>query len=192
MAKKFLSKNISVEWKFDLNKVLRDNFSNRQWANLTQYIVDQNILKKIERGISPVKGEGNFTKYKNPKQYPARLKQSNKPNLTLTGNMLSHYEAKESNELMAITLGLHKGTPKEELIKAKANNEGTQGQLVKMLGQTVKNKKRKNEIKQSSKGIPARPFIPLLGQTYTADIILEIRKAFAYCLDMAIKKGRNK
>lgn len=192
MAKKFTSKNVSVEWKYDLKKDLQENFSNRQWAHLSQYVIDQNILRKIDNGISPVQGERNFAKYKDKEKYPADKKPSNKPNLTLTGNMLSHYEARETNETMTITVGIHKDAPKEDLVKAIANNEGTQGKAAYNIARNTKNRKLKRDIQQASKGIPARPFIPIKDQSFTKDIILEIRKAFAYCLQQALNKRGNK
>ncbi len=192
MTKKYNGKNISVEWKFDLNEVLRNNFSNKEWADQSQYVVDQMILTKIDRGISPVNGVRTFQKYKNPERYPGNKKQNNKPNLALTGSMLSHYDARPGNEQMTITLGIHKDAPKEELIKAVANNEGTQSSLTGALAKSSKDKKLIKKVKQASKGIPARPFIPLKAQSFTRDITLAVRKYFAYCLDKAIKKGIKK
>lgn len=190
MSKKYTSKNIDVTWAFDLKKKLRDNFSNKEWANLTNYVVDQMILKKIDKGLSPVNGERMFQKYKNPKIYPGDQKQNNKPNLTLTGKMLSYYESRPTNNEMQITIGIHKDAPKEQLTKAVANNQGTQGSLVNQISKQTKDKKLKSKVKAAAKGIPARPFIPLKGQTFTRDIVLEVRKLFAYCLDKAIKKGK--
>lgn len=192
MSKKYSDKNISVEWKFDLNSVLRNNFSNNEWAKQSQYVVDQMILTKIDRGISPVNGVRTYQKYKNPERYPGDKKQNNKPNLTLTGSMLSHYEARAGDEQMSIRVGIPKSAPKEELIKAKANNEGTQSALTGALAKNSKDKKLIKKVKQASKGIPARPFIPLKTESFTRDITLAIRKYFAYCLDIAIKKGLKK
>ena len=190
--KKYTDKNISVTWAFDLSKTLRDNFSNKQWASLTQYVVDQMILTKIDKGLSPVNGERMFQKYKNPKQYPGALKQNNKPNLALTGNMLSYYNAREGKEPMEVIVGIPKDAPQKEITKAIANNQGTQSLLANKVTSNTKNRKLKSQVKASTKGIPARPFIPLKGQSFTRDIILEVRKYFAYCLDIAIKKGLNK
>lgn len=194
MSKKFTHKNVSVEWKFDLKKTLRDNFSNRQWADLSESVVNNLILRKIEKGLSPVNGVRMFQKYKNPKKYPADLKQNNKPNLTLTGSMLLYYSTKPSNNEMEITIGMQ-DAPEEEIVKAIANNRGTQSGKDKVAS-SVKKSSRDRKLQQAAaaiaKGIPARPFIPLKNQTYTRDIILEIRKLFAYCLNQAINRGRNK
>jgi hypothetical protein len=190
-VKKYSGKNISVEWKFDLKQTLRDNFSNKKWADLSRYVIDQMILTKIDKGLSPVQGERTFQKYKNPKKYPGHLKQNNKPNLKLTGQMLSHYDVKDSKNPMEISFGIHNTAPEKEQIKAKANNEGTQGTLVDELSKS-KNRKLNAQVKAATKGIPSRPFVPRKGQSFTRDIILEVRKHFATILDIAIKKGMKK
>ena len=213
--KKFAVKNISIEWRFKLKDQIRENFSNRQWADLTQKIVDTSIKRLIDKGLSPVAGQRMFQKYKNPEKYPGDLKSQNKPNLRLSGSMLSNYQAKATSEQMAITLGIHQDVNEEDRIKAKANNEGTETRLSKLAREDLKNRKknpidysqmtaeqRKKEkrlqrgLKQASKnllkGIVARRFVPLSGETYTRQILLEIRKAFAYCLKQALQRGRNK
>ena len=189
--KKFSNKHITITWKFDFDEVVTANFSNQQWADLSKYVVEQVILPKIERGVSPVNGERMFQKYKDPKSYPGNRKQNNKPNLALTGTMLSYYDAMPGESQMEIYLGMPDSTPKEEMVKAKANNSGTQSAVVNAITSRSKNRKLNTKIKAASKGIPARPFIPKKGQTYTRDIILAIRKYFAYCLDQAIKKGNK-
>lgn len=189
--KKYSSKGIEITWKFDFDEVVKSNFSNQQWADLSKYAVEQIILPKIERGVSPVNGERMFQKYKDPSKYPGNQKQNNKPNLALTGKMLSYYDAMPGDDKMELYIGMPDTTPKEEMIKAKANNEGTQSAAVNAITKNSKNRKLNTKIKAASKGIPARPFIPKKGQTYTRDIIIAIRKYFAYCLDQAIKKGNK-
>lgn len=192
MSKKFTSKHVSVEWKFDLSKVLRDNFSNRQWSDLSESVVNNLILRKIDKGLSPVNGVRAFQKYKDPKKYPGDQKPSNKPNLTLSGSMLSHYEARPGKEPMSLKIGIHADAPAKELVKARANNEGTQGKALNHIPKTALSRKAQGQAKAVTSGIPARPFVPKKDQTYTRDIILEIRKLFAYCLKQAINRGKNK
>ena len=193
-VKRFRDKLISVEWKYNFNDEVKQNFSNKEWAEKVQHVVSQVILPKIDKGVSPVHGERTFQKYKNPKQYPGDRKQNNKPNLTLTGEMLSHYTAEPTNKLMEIKVGMPDNLPKKEVVKVKANNEGTQSRVVNAVTRRTENRKLKARIKQASKGIPARPFIPLESkkQTFTKDIILAIRNYFAYALEKAIKKGEKK
>lgn len=187
--KKYSDKNVSVTWAFDLKKTLTDNFSNEQWADLSNKVVEDIIKPKIDKGLSPVQGERMFQKYKNPKQYPADQKQNNKPNLKLTGQMLYHYNARAGTNPMEIHIGIPKDSGEEVLTKAVANNQGTQSGLVNKISKQTKDRKLKAKVKAASKGIPARPFIPLKGQSFTRDIILEVRKHLATILDKAIKKG---
>lgn len=192
MSKKYVGKNVSVEWKFDLSKTLRENFSNRQWAKLSEEVVKNMILEKIDKGLSPVNGERMFQKYKDPKRYPGNKKSSNKPNLRLSGDMLGTYTTKAGNENMSISFGIFDS---EQKIKAKANNEGTQGAksaLSNKIARNSRDRKLQRVAKSIAKGIPSRPFIPLKGQNFTRDIVLEIRKLFAYCLNQAINRGKNK
>ena len=42
----------------------------------------------IARGVSPIRGNGRFPKYKDPKKYPGKLKPKTPVNLHLTGDML--------------------------------------------------------------------------------------------------------
>lgn len=172
--KRFTSKNLDVSWAYDLKKTLQDNFSNRQWAKLSQYVVDQQILKDLDKGNSPVKGARRLTNYSESyvKAIKGKLsKQFDKAvrpvNLTLTGSMLSHYEAQPTENTFEITLGIHENAPLEDRIKAMKHNTGT-------------------DI------IPRRPFVPLAGESYTSKITLEIRKLFAYCLDQAINRRKNR
>jgi hypothetical protein len=145
-----------------------------------------------------------YQKYKNPEKYPGDLKSSNKPNLRLSGSMLSNYQAKATGDQMAISLGIHQDVNEEDRIKAKANNEGTETSASKAARQYLKLLKKKSSgdnklrkaVKESLraefKGIVARRFVPLAGETFTRQILLEIRKAFAYCLKQALQRGRNK
>ena len=172
--KKFTSKNLDVTWAYDLKQALKDNFSNRQWAKLSEYVVDQEILKAIDKGNSPVEKARRLQKYS--ERYVKAIKGTlgklnNKTvrpvNLTMTGSMLSHYDARPGQGEFEITLGIHGDAPSLDLIKAKAHNEGTDK-------------------------IPRRPIVPLAGESYTRKITLEIRKLFAYCLDQAIKRSKNR
>ena len=195
MSRKFTTKNVSVEWKFDLKRTLLENFSNRQWASMSQNVVKQMILTKIEKGISPVEGVRMFQKYKDPSRYPGDLKQSNKPNLKLEGTMLSYYESRPGTDPMEIVIGIHKDAPPKELIKVEANNQGTQNaksQTASAIARGTRDRKLQRIAASTAKGIPARPFIPNKNQSFTKDIMLEIRKLFAYCLNQAINRGKNK
>lgn len=124
-------------------------------------IVDEEIKPRIAKGISPVRGYRNFPKYKNPKSYPGNRKPSNKPNLELTGEMLSFYRAvpskARSHSTTSYRFGLVTSATQFAKDKAEWNNYGT------------------------SRGVPARKFVPdeTQAETYQVSIMLAIREAFA-------------
>jgi len=224
--KKFTSKNLDVKWAYDLKKTLQDNFSNRQWAKLSQYVVDQEILKNLDKGNSPVEGARRLTNYS--ESYTSQIKgklgrENNKSvrpvNLALTGSMLSNYDARAGKNEFEITLGIHSDAPELDKIKAEVHNTGTESGDSSMARKNLKavqerNKKARKIIKNLTgkrkkagkallagrekeqqdliKGTPRRPFVPLAGESYTRKITLEIRKLFAYCLDQAIKRSKNR
>lgn len=170
MAKKTIFKSSTMQ----IDAIMRFSdtikaASARELQNELQKVIHSEILGVIDKGLSPVKGYRNFAKYKNPKKYPADLKQSNKPNLRLTGEMLSNYKAKAQvrNELSA-TLGIHDDASERSLLLAGVHNKGTEH-------------------------IAMRRFVPdqKAGETYTAKINAAIRRAFEYVLSRAIKSGRG-
>jgi len=172
--KKFTSKTLDVTWAYDLKKTLQDNFSNRQWAKLSQYVVDQQILKDLSKGNSPVNKARRLANYS--ERYTKAIKgslgkENNKSvrpvNLTLTGSMLSNYDARPGEDTFEITLGIHSDAPEFDRLKASVHNTG-------------------------NKTTPRRPFVPLAGESFTRKITLEIRKLFAYCLDQAINRRKNR
>jgi hypothetical protein len=103
--------------------------------------------------------------------------------------MLGSYGASPEKSRLAINIGMLPGSSKKNLTKAKANNQGTQDRLANSISKRTKNRKLKSQVKAAAKGIPARPFIPKKSESFTSDIMIEIRKALAYCLNKAIKKG---
>lgn len=168
MSKKiFESKHLSMNWSYDLKKKIAENFSNRQLASEIDETIIPMIKESIARGLSPVAGKRMFDKYKNPKKYPADLKQSNKPNLYLSGDMLSAYKTKASKEPNSVSVGIHNDEDQDIRIRAKANNNGTEH-------------------------IPARRFVPWAGEAFTRKITLETKKIFEQALSKALKIRRNK
>lgn len=172
MSKKLSTKGIDVTWNYDFQKKLRDGFSNKEWADATQNVIDLSIIGGMNRGVSPVNKFKNFEKYKSPSKYPGKLKPSNKANLYVDGTLYGAYKSKPGKDHMSITMGVHGDESLEIKTIAKANNEGT-------------------VTKDGKQGIPARRFIPLKGESYKNAIVLEIRKLFAMMLDKAINKKGN-
>lgn len=138
-----------------------------------QFIIDREIKDSISKGISPIKGKRNFAKYKDKDKYPAGQKQSNKPNLNLTGEMLSHYKARGLKGEIAVTIGIHGNAPKDVKVRAEANQGGT-------------------KTKNGSVAIAARPFLIQQGEEFNSKISVAIMKAFATVISKALKsmKGR--
>jgi hypothetical protein len=166
-------KGISFELKLDPRSIIDTSINKAELRKLIEYEVNQKILPTIDKGVSPVKGKRSFAKYKDKDKYPARKKQSNKPNLTLTGEMLSWYETKIDNKDFAVTVGIHSDAPQDVKDKANANQFGTTNS--------------KGEV-----AIAARPFVPRQGEVYNAQIMVAIRKAFATVISNAFKRLRRK
>lgn len=144
--------------------------SARELENEMRAIVHTEILPLIDKGLSPVKGFRNFQKYKNPKKYPGDQKPSNKPNLRLTGEMLSYYKAKTSSVGgLSATIGIHRDASERAKMLAGVHNAGT------------------------NPNVPVRRFIPMQSEaeTFTAKINSAVRKAFRYVIGRALKQGKG-
>mgnify|MGYP001195900596 CR=1 FL=1 len=138
-----------------------------------QYIVDKEIKDSISKGISPVRGKRSFAKYKDKNKYPGDKKQSNKPNLKLTGELLDNYTARTVSGEIAVTIGIHSDASDFVKTKANANQNGT-------------------KTKGGEVAIAARPFIIQEGEEFNSQISIAIMKAFANVISKALKsmKGR--
>ena len=137
-----------------------------------QRVIETEIKPSIAKGISPVKGQRNFAKYKDPKKYPGDRKQSNKPNLKLSGDMLKEYVARSSKQ-GEVTIGIPSDAPDDIKIRANANQKGTM-------------------TKGGEVAIAARPFMIKDGEEFNSKISIAIRKAFVSVITKALKsmKGR--
>lgn len=177
----------SVTFNFDWQTHVNEKIDPNQMQREMQYVIDQKILRLIDSGLSPVNGERAFAKYKHPKQYPGSKKPSNKANLTLTGETLSYYEARKTDEPTSVTMGIHKDAPEFVRLKANVNNFGNSG------GEGLSARSRKATA-SARKGIPARPFVPdgKKGQSFTREIVLAIRQAFANVMIVALRKVNSK
>lgn len=172
MRRKIETKYLSVEWGFSLKNTLQQNFSNRQWAKLSENVISQDILPLVTRGVSPVAGGRKLVKYS--ERYKTAIKKGLLPgktvspvSLTLTGSMLSNYKSKAGEDTFSISVGIHKDAPDFDRLKAEVHNNGNEK-------------------------TPRRPFVPLAGEQFTRKITLEIRKLFAYCLDQALNRRKAK
>lgn len=162
----FKSQNMTIKFKNRFKEIFK-SASERNLQNGMDQIVKNDILALIDKGLSPVKGNRSFAKYKNPKKYPGKLKQSNKPNLKLTGEMLSNYKAKTSiRERLSVTVGIHKDASARSRLLAGVHNNGDNPNIV------------------------MRPFVPKQsdGETFTARINSAVRKLFREIIREALKK----
>ena len=181
---------------WNLKDAVKKNFDTKRFAQLAQRTITDKVIQSMSRGISPVQGQRNFEKYRNPKKYPGDLKASNKPNLRLSGKLWSAYKSKVAG-LMSISLGIHSDVPEDVKVYATANNEGTMNskqssardKFSKARGTKKNRKKILNKILKGS--IPARRFVPIKGESYKTDIVLELRKHLAGLLMQATKRRRK-
>jgi hypothetical protein len=115
--------------------------------------VRSEMLDMIQKGISPIRGNGRFPRYKNPKRYPGDQKPKTPVNLRLTGEFLS-----------SLSLRLYKsdsGFGIEVFYKGEENE-------VKELGH-----------RDGANGQPKRPTIPSRrGEQFAARITRIIRDIF--------------
>ncbi len=131
---------------------------------VNQEVVEDQIKTSIARGLSPVKGQGRFEKYKDKDKYPGKKKGSRPVNLFLSGDMLSWYKAELVR--LGVSIGIVKSAPKDIKVRARANNEG-----VVYDGD--------NEDIEHPFAIPPRRFIPLTGEEYNVTIMRKIKNIFA-------------
>jgi len=112
---------LRLDSKKDLDSVLNDSLAQRVGKT-----VKEMIISMCSRGVSPVQGQGRFTKYKDTDKYPQNVrdeypgKRKSPVNLILSGAMLEAIETfRNGNKLR---LGIFNGSP--QLNKAAAHNEG--------------------------------------------------------------------
>ena len=217
--KKFQSKNITIEWRFKLKDKIRENFSNRQWADLTQHVVNHKILDLVQKGLSPVARARKLKKYSD--SYIAQIKGQIKffTNKETGGVFFVKPEGqvkidketgalytpisrfgKVQREKFEQGLGYGKNvTPVNLTLTGSmlSNYDSRPGnsQMEITLG-IHKDAPELDRIKakahnEGTDKIPARKFIPTARESYTKEIMLEISKLFSYCLDQALKRGRT-
>lgn len=126
---------IKVTMKTELPDLMKTFYDNGVGERLGQLMKDE-VIDSVSQGISPVRGEGRFEAYKNPKKYPGKRKSSRPVNLSLDGSMLGAIAYSVNRAAQTLTFGYIYGGRNK--LKAETHNEGT----------------------QVAKGIPQRKFIP--------------------------------
>lgn len=148
----------------DIVAKIRANLVTPELAQAIQKeVINETIKPLIASGTSPVEGYASgkrrFDKYKDPKKYPAKKKPKTPTNLHLTGIMLAFYKAyRVSGNILR--MGIPSAAPETVKDRADGNNVGT-------------------KTKSGAVGIPARRFIPLVGETYRVSVLRKIKKVYA-------------
>ncbi len=106
----------------------------------------------IAAGISPVRGEGRFERYKDRKKYPGKLKDARPVNLYLSGEMLDDGFGFRQKGEKSIEVGMVKGSEERKKI-ASYHMDGTPT-------------------------MAARPFVPQEGQEWAVSIMRKIADLF--------------
>lgn len=124
-------------------------------------VIDQTIKPLIASGTSPVDGyeARRFKKYKDPKKYPNKKKSRTPTNLYLSGVMLSWYRAYKLTANI-LRMGIPSEAPQDVKDRALGNNVGT-----------VKD--------DGTEAVPARRFIPQVGETFRISVLRKIKKVYA-------------
>lgn len=153
---------ISSKYRATISNKLK-NVVDAKFINAVQdEVIDGEIKRLIRAGVSPVDGLTNsrrFTGYKTPEKYPGDRKAKRPVSLYLSGLMLSFYKATRVSGSRFL-MGIAPNAPQEVKVRAVANNIGT----VTEKGQV---------------GIPARPFIPVRGETYRVSVLRKIKNLYA-------------
>jgi len=140
-----------------VRKTVDDSFAEQVQTE----VVKNTILPLIASGTSPVDGTTGrrFRGYKDPKKYPGKRKERRPVSLYLSGEMLSLYVAEKISGVR-LRLGISARASREVKLRAEANNVGT--------------------IREDGKeGIPARRFVPLIGETFRISVMRKIKSLYA-------------
>lgn len=88
------------------------------------------ILERVSRGQSPIKGRGRFPGYKNPDRYPGNRKAKRPVNLKLTGDFYRALRAdvRRYGTETAIQIGF---ADEKNALKEEGHRKGTNGQLIR-------------------------------------------------------------
>jgi hypothetical protein len=154
--------NFKLPRRVDIISTMQKDLITNDFAHKVQKEVIDDVIKPlIASGVSPVDGyeKRRFTKYKNPKSYPAKKKPKTPTNLFLSGLMLSYYQAKKITGNI-LRVGIQSEAPQDVKDRADANNVGT-------------------KTADGKEAIPARRFIPLKGETFRISVLRKIKKLYA-------------
>jgi predicted AlkP superfamily phosphohydrolase/phosphomutase len=134
--------------KLNLKKKLEEKKVKEKIAEL---IISQ-VKEHIARGVSPVRGQRRFERYKNPDKYPGDRKTKRPVNLEMTGEMLNALDWQDS-EGTTVTIGFF---DPEQSEKAKYHNDGTANMAKRQILPTKKNEEFNVSITRLIRDLYAR------------------------------------
>jgi hypothetical protein len=157
-----LKVKVTIDTKsFDKTMTKLKNAITKEVAEDVGEVVTEGMLKLIKGGISPIRGNGRFPRYKNPDKYPGDQKPKTPVNLELGGhflNALSYVTQKSGGNYSTVIF--YEG---EENDKERGHRDGANGQ-------------------------PKRPTIPSeKGERFAATIEKEIIEIYEDAIDKASK-----
>lgn len=142
---------------------------NAATANRIGEAVTKEVRDQISKGISPIKGNGRFPRYKNPKRYPGDKKPRTPVNLNLSGAFMDSLTYKVYDARTG------KGT---EIFY---NGEDSNG---------VSNQDKEQGHRDGANGQPKRPTLPSKsrGETFSARLIRIVRDIYNEAISSIVKR----
>lgn len=140
---------------------------NYEFVQIGESFRDQ-MLQRISRGVSPINGKGRFPAYKNPENYPDRVrdrfpsKRRRPVNLRLSGEFLKNLDVRvrvTGSRTTELKIGFF---DKESIDKERGHRNGANGQ-------------------------PKRPIIPQGNETFVKEMTDNLLEEVADAFDRAIK-----
>jgi len=202
--------DVKVTLKLDGIKNLLKQLSSKKVKEEVGELVVMQMKEFIAAGVSPVRGYGRFEAYKDPDNYPGKLKSKRPVNLTLSGDMLKALTYRtNSKDKYGVRIGWFPGLfgGRKEADKAATHNEGTstagsakafrRRQIRKLVGRNMSQSAFDKKITKINKetarfdkgGIPQRKMLPTgKGETFNITIIRSIRYLYSFIIADILKK----
>ncbi len=155
---------VKVTVKFKILELI-DNFVDNTTAKALGETVTDEALDNISQGLSPVRGQGRFEKYKDRTKYPGDLKEARPVNLNLTGDMLRGYGYRLT-EKDTIEVGMVRGSQFDKE-KAQFHQDGTAN-------------------------MAQRKIVPDAGEEWSVSIMRKIRDVYGKRLADLIRQSNKK
>jgi len=168
-----MATKVKTKVRFDILKEIKTMSNKRLQKSLGETILNR-MRAFIAAGFSPVRGQGRYRPYAVQREdavgdYPEGIKPAQPVNLRLDGEMLDSLAWKTTDNKNKITIGLHRDTDSEVLVRAEVHNDGTRDD------------------------IPRRAFIPdKTGEEFIVTISSATKKVYEKRLNDIIKKSNKK